>query len=119
MSIGDCFVPVMHTPGQLSGPKEEFDGPYDVKCANRLCGVSFIASVPLQGRSESLRVACVAGAKRGGGGGGRKCESRENGREPYPLSPIPLPFSLNPYPLPLSMPAMQASLREREGTLGK
>ena len=54
MSIGDCFIPVAHTPSQLSGPKEELEGPYDVKCANRLCGVSFIASVPLQGRDESL-----------------------------------------------------------------
>ena len=54
MSIGDCLLPVAHTPPQLSGPKEELEGPYDVKCANRLCGVSFIASVPLQGRDESL-----------------------------------------------------------------
>ena len=47
-------------------------------------------------------VACVANAKRGGGGeGGRK-------KNAYPLSPIPLPFSLPPYPLPLSTPATQA-----------
>ena len=40
-------------------------------------------------------LACVAGAKRGGRGGGRK-------------APSPLPFSLFPYPLPLSTPATQA-----------
>ena len=54
MSIGDCFIPVAHTPPQLSGPKEELEGPYDVKCANRLCGVSFIASFLLQGRDEKV-----------------------------------------------------------------
>ena len=43
-------------------------------------------------------VACVAGAKRGGGG--RKARKRGKG--------IPLPFSLSPYPLPLSTPATQA-----------
>ena len=41
-------------------------------------------------------MACVAGAKRGGGGGRRKVRK------------IPLPFSLPPYPLPLSTPASQA-----------
>ena len=39
-------------------------------------------------------IACVAGAKRGGRGGGRKA---------------PLPFSLFPYPLPLSTPATPAN----------
>ena len=37
-------------------------------------------------------LACVAGAKRGGRGGGRKARK------------TPLPFSLFPYPLPLSTP---------------
>ena len=54
MFIGDCFLPLAHTPPQFAGPKEELEGPYDAKCANWLCGVSFIASVPLQGRDESL-----------------------------------------------------------------
>ena len=56
MSIGDCCIPVGHAPGQLLGPREELEGPYDVKCANRLCSVSFIdTSVSLQGRSENVR----------------------------------------------------------------
>ena len=42
MSIGDCFFPSEHRPGQLLGPTEELEGPYDVKCANRLCSVSLI-----------------------------------------------------------------------------
>ena len=65
-------------------------------------------------RSELINhtVACVAGAKRGGGGG------REKGKREgsLPLSPIPLPFfpsslSPTPYPLPLSTPATQATIR--------
>ena len=47
----------------------------------------------------TINVACVAGAKRGGRGGGRKA--------PYPTL---LPFFLFPYPLPLSKPATQATI---------
>ena len=51
-------------------------------------------------------VACVAGAKRGGG---REKSTKEGkGKVPSPLSPTPLTFSLSPYPLPLSTPATQA-----------
>ena len=39
MSIGDCSVPLGHEPGQLLGPREELEGPYDVRCANQLCKV--------------------------------------------------------------------------------
>ena len=58
----------------------------------------------LECKTAIKTVACVADAKRGGGGrggGGRE-------KSAYPLSPIPLPFSLPPYPLPLSTPAKQA-----------
>ena len=44
MSIGDCSVPLEHGGGQFLGPRDGLDGPYDVKCANRLCSVSFIDS---------------------------------------------------------------------------
>ena len=54
----------------------------------------------LECKTAVKTVACVADAKRGGGGGREK--------NAYPLSPIPLPFSLPPYPLPLSTPATQA-----------
>ena len=51
-------------------------------------------------------VACVAGAKRGVGGGGGMEKGK---RERSPLSPqSPSPFSLPPYPLPVSTPATQA-----------
>ena len=61
--------------------------------------------------------ACVAGAKRGGRGGGRKARKRGKGREgPFPSLPYPLPFSLFPYRLPLSTPATQATLVSAEGT---
>ena len=53
-------------------------------------------------KDRYTRLACVAGAKRGG----RKREGWEKGRIPYPLSPIPLPFSIfSRYPQPLSAPA--------------
>ena len=57
----------------------------------------------------STFLACVAGAKRGGGGG-REIGKRE-GRSPPPLpNPPPLfPFLPIPYPLPLSTPATQAT----------
>ena len=58
-----------------------------------------------------IPVACVASAKRGGGGEkGEKCE-REKARELYLLSPIILSCFLPPLPLPLSMPATQATCR--------
>ena len=47
------------------------------------------------------KIACVAGAKRGGRGGGRKARKRVS-------LPYPLPFSRFPSPLPLSTPATQA-----------
>ena len=51
-------------------------------------------------------VACVAGAKREGGGGGGIEKGK---RERSPLSPqSPSPFSLPPYPLPVSTLARQA-----------
>ena len=53
--------------------------------------------------------ASVAGAKRGGRGGGRKARRRGKGREPFPSLPYPPFFSLFPYHLPLSTPATQAS----------
>ena len=53
------------------------------------------------------RVACVAGAKKGGRWGGRKQE-RGKGKGASPLSPTPL---LSPYPLPLSTSATQARQR--------
>ena len=56
----------------------------------------------LECKTAVKTVACVADAKRGGGGGGVREKSA------HPLSPIPLPFSLPPYPLPLSTPATQA-----------
>jgi len=56
--------------------------------------------------SDGSDLACVAGAKRGGRGGGRKARKRWNVRS-LPLPP--LPPSLFPCPLPLSTPATQAS----------
>ena len=52
MSIGDCSVPLEHGGGQLLGPKEELEGPYDAKCANRLCRVSFIDNKRFLARKE-------------------------------------------------------------------
>ena len=70
---------------------------------------TFKFSCLLDHRSISLGIlAYVAGAKRGGRGGGRKARKRGKGREPLPLSPLPPPFSLFPYPLRLSTPATQA-----------
>ena len=68
---------------------------------------SFSRKWPANGRLfSSLIVACVAGAKRGRRGGGRKA-----------LPSLPYP---PPYPLPLSTPATQATLiaaEERETSL--
>ena len=50
-------------------------------------------------------VACVAGAKRGGGGEREK--GKREGRAPQ--SPLLFPFLPIPHPLPLSTPATQAS----------
>ena len=48
-----------------------------------------------------VNLACMAGAKREGGGGREKRAKvgKREGRVPFPLSPIPLAFSLPPYPL--------------------
>ena len=56
----------------------------------------------------SKSIACLAGAKRGGGRGEGE---REKGREPSPSpqSPPLFPFLPIPYPLPLSTPATQAT----------
>ena len=51
-------------------------------------------------------LACVAGAKRGGGEGGRNAQILSK----YPFSPYPPLFSLFPYPLPVSTPATQANV---------
>ena len=63
---------------------------------------TFKFSCLLDHRSISLGIlACVAGAKRGGRGWGRKARKRGKGREPLPLSPLPpslFPFSLFPTP---------------------
>ena len=60
----------------------------------------------------SKSVACVAGAKRGGGeGGGRKGK----GKGALPLSPIPSPFSLPPYRLsPTPFDACYAGYKIRQ-----
>ena len=52
MSIGDCSVPLEHGGGQLLGPRDELEGPYDVKCANPLGSVSFIDSKRFLARKE-------------------------------------------------------------------
>ena len=60
----------------------------------------------------SLWLACVTGAKRGGGGDWRKAQTGiGKGARPCPLFPIPpLPFPLPSNPLPLLTPATQATL---------
>ena len=98
MSLGDCFVPVVHGTGQLLGPKEELDSPYDVKRANRLCGVSFIDSKRSLARKEpnstcSLRGRCKKGRRRGR----KRARKRGKGKgapipSPFPFFPIPNPF---------------------------
>ena len=59
-----------------------------------------------------LWLACLAGAKRGGGGDWRKAQTgKGKGARPFPLFPIPpLPFPLPSNPLPLLTPATQATL---------
>ena len=49
---------------------------------------------------KAFELACVAGAKRGGGGGARKARKRGKGRESHPFSPLiyPPPFFPIPYP---------------------
>ena len=67
-------------------------------------------------QSGQLKVACVAGVKRGAEGeGGREKSVKDGKREgSYPLSPIPFSFSLPPYPL--STPATQAKIKVK-GTI--
>ena len=48
-----------------------------------------------------VNLACVAGAKRGGGGEKSAKAGQREGRVPFPISSIPLPFfssSLSPIP---------------------
>ena len=57
-------------------------------------------------------LACVAGAKRAGGGGGRKAQILSK----YPFSPLPPSFfPFFPYPLPFSTPATQANVDLESG----
>ena len=46
-----------------------------------------------------VNLACVAGAKRGGGGEKSAKAGKREGRVPFPLPPIPFPFSLPLHPL--------------------
>ena len=60
------------------------------------------------GEETLFHLACVVGAKRGGGRG-REKGKRERSPLPLPNPPPLFPFLPIPYPLPLSTPATQAT----------